>query len=268
MESFKKRLRGLIDLLPYGADLRLSLGRKRLGITYRGVFQSYSQAMGRSNSATDQYDLVNREKALHEERERESFDRPIPDFDYPLMFWLNRLLKPAGSIVDLGGSVGHFFYRSQHYFDHPPGIDWKIAELPEAVELGRRFAVERKATGLSFFDSGQTPPWRAADILMTAGTLQYMKESIEEVLSRFEIKPDHILINSLPMHPTHDFWTLQDLDTCEVPYHVFSEPDWLAGMERQGYRIVDRWSQSRAIQIPFHPDRGVERYWGFCFARE
>ena len=267
MQSFKGRLRGFVDLLPYGLDLRLWLGRKRLGITYRGVFQSYLDAMAHSNSATNQYDLVNQEKALNEKRERQSLDGPILDFDYPLLFWLSRLLKPAGSVVDLGGGVGHFFYRTQSYFQHPSGIDWRIAELPTAVDLGRHFAVERQAGGLSFFDSAQVPPWGVTDILMAAGSLQYMEESVEDVLSRFETKPAHILVNSLPMHPTQDFWTLQELGTCEVPYHVFSEPSWQAGLDRQGYRLVDRWSQPRRIQIPFYRDGSVESYQGFYFRK-
>ena len=268
MQSFKNRLRGLIELLPYGVDLRLWLGRKRLGITYRGVFESHSEAMGSVSSSNNQYDLINRQKALHEKEERQSLDRPIPYFDYPLLFWLSRLLKPAGCVLDLGGSVGHFFYRSQQYFQHPPGIHWRIAELPEAAELGRRFAVERKATGLSFFDSSERAPWSAADILMTAGTLQYMEESIEGVIGRFESKPTHILINSLPMHPTQDFWTLQDLGTCEVPYRISSQLSWLEGLSRQGYRIVDRWSQPRRIEIPFYRNRLVESYHGFYLTRE
>ena len=268
MQSFKSRLRWLIDLLPYGLDLRLWLGRKRLGITYRGVFQSYPDAMAHSNSSTNQYDLVNQEKAMNEKRERQDLDGPILDFDYPLLFWLSRLLKPAGSVVDLGGSVGHFFYRTQLYFEHPPEVDWRIAELPAAVNLGRHFAIDRKAAGLSFFDSAQVPPWRAADVLMTAGTLQYMEESIEDVLSRFETKPAHILVNSLPMHPTQDFWTLQELGTCEVPYHVFSEQSWPAGLDRQGYRLVDRWRQPRRIQIPFYRDRSVKSYQGFYFRKD
>ena len=268
MQSFKKRLRGLIDLMPYGVDLRLWLGRKRLGITYRGVFESHSEAMQSLGSSNNQYDLINREKALHEEEERQSLDRPIPDFDYPLLFWLSRLLKPAGSILDLGGSVGHFYYRSQQYFQHPAGIHWQIAELPAAVELGRRFAVERKASRLSFFDSAQSTPLPPVDVLMTAGTLQYMEESIEDLMTRFESRPRHILINSLPMHRTQDFWTLQNLGACEVPYHVFSELSWLDGLKRQGYRIVDRWSQLRRIEIPFYGDRLVESYQGFCFIRE
>ena len=267
MRSFKNRLRGLIELLPYGVDLRLWLGRKRLGITYRGVFESHSEAMGSVSSSNNQYDLINREKALHEKEERQSLDRPIPDFDYPLLFWLSRLLKPAGSVLDLGGSVGHFFYRSQQYFQHPPGIRWTIAELPAAVELGRRFAVEQKASGLSFFDSAQSPPWPTADILMTAGTLQYMEDSIEDVLAGFESKPAHILVNSLPMHPIYDFWTLQDLGACEVPYHIVSESVWLAGMERHGYRLVDRWTQPRKIQIPFYEKNSTESYTGFVFER-
>ena len=267
MQFMKSRIRGLVDLLPLGVDLRLWLERRRLGISYRGIFESYSEAVSCSRLSKNEYDLVNREKARHEERERLSLDRPIPDYDYPLLFWISRLMQANTSIVDLGGSVGHFYYRSQQYFEHPERIEWRIAELPEAVELGRRFAAERAAAELSFFESDQPPPWKHADILLTAGTIQYMELSIEDLLARFESKPEHILINSLPMHPEHDFWTLQDLGTCEVPYHVFSESSWVKGLEEQGYRLVDRWSQPRAIEIPFHRNLRVQAYRGFYFGR-
>jgi putative methyltransferase (TIGR04325 family) len=66
------------------------------------------------------------------------------------------------------------------------------------------------------------------------------------------------------MHPSMDFYTVQNMGFCCVPYHVLAEPDFVAAMQACGYEVVDRWySYERECHIPFFPEHQVDGYCGF-----
>ena len=87
---------------------------------------------------------------------------------------------------------------------------------------------------------------------MTAGTLQYMEESLFEILQACKQRPEHVLVHNLPVHREKQFFTLQNLDICEVPYRIYSKPDILQTMEDLGYNLNAQWANSRYAEIPFH----------------
>lgn len=264
--ALKNRIINLIELLPFGHDLYLQLARKRLGISYRGVFDSFAQAQRyAAPQLTAEYDLINRRKGENLEQELPVIDKRVLDIDYPLLFWLSRLVKPSHRILDLGGSIGQSFYSFEHYIHYPANINWVVAELPAAVEAGRRVAKHRGENRLTFIDSTHMEPGQKTDVFITAGTIQYMDTNLAEVLRKLGQPPEHVLIHNTPLHPFEDFWTLQNLEVCEVPYHIHSMANIVAGMEEAGYRLVDRWKSPRRIEIPFHLDMKVDNYFGFYF---
>ena len=57
--------------------------------------------------------------------------------DYPVLFWLERLLLSTHRVVDLGGSVGVSYYSFSKRLAMPPGLEWLVLELPEVVVQGR-----------------------------------------------------------------------------------------------------------------------------------
>lgn len=265
-KALKNRIINSIELLPYGHDLYLHMARKRLGITYRGIYDSFHEAQQQAISQlANEYDVINQNKGEHLEQELPVLDKRVLDIDYPLLFWLSRLMQPSQRLLELGGSIGQGFYSFENFFSYPDGLQWVIAELPAAVEAGRKIANQKDETRLAFIDSNDMGEEDAADIFMTAGTLQYMDTSIADTVSQLQRLPKHVLVHNLPAHPTEDFWTLQYLEVCEVPYHISSQANLVSDMEKAGYRLVDRWKNPRRIEIPYHLEKTVEHYHGFYF---
>jgi putative methyltransferase (TIGR04325 family) len=263
------RLKLFLELLPAGRDLHLVLAGKRLEpFAFRGLFESNASARAAaSRSRPSDYDIVNQEKAKNKQRELESIEGALSFLDYPLLYWLSKTLTERSAVLELGGSIGKFFYSIQRYDVCPPNLKWTIAELPEAVNLGIEIARERGERRLTFLDSAKIASAESADIFLTAGTLQYMETPLWSTLSSLAKLPRHVLIHTLPVHPTASYWTLQRLALCEVPYHIYSQAELLAQMDGLGYRQVTEWCQPRMIEIPFHRDLVIKGYCGFTFTR-
>jgi putative methyltransferase (TIGR04325 family) len=267
-DPLKHRAKALLELMPAGRDVYLLIAKRRIGISYRGVFQDAVTARNAIPPAKkNDYDVINRRKAENEAQEKERLENWFHTEDYPLLFWLSRLLHEPSSVLELGGSVGHFFYSMQRYYPCGAGIRWTIAELPEAVKLGRKLAVERGETHLSFVESNEIARQPAADIFLTAGTVQYMETPLPELLQSLTTLPSHVLVHNLPTHADRSYWTLQQLPLCEVAYRIYSRRDLVAGMQALGYSLVADWNKARTVEIPFHRDLEVEGYCGFYFSR-
>lgn len=267
--ALKKRIINSLELLPYGHDLYLQLARKRLGITYRGIYDSFDQAQhSAARQLPSQYDVINKNKGEHLDQEIPAIDKRVLDIDYPLLFWLSRLMKPSQTIWELGGSLGQSFYSFEHYFPYPKNLRWVIEELPAAVKAGEKIAEDRGEQRLAFVETDDANRSEQADIFLTAGTLQYMESNITDILDEFRSLPTHVLIHNLPAHPNRNFWTLQYLEVCEVPYKIHGTSLLIDAMEKKGYELVDQWKNPRQIDIPYHSDKKVEGYCGFYFTSD
>jgi putative methyltransferase (TIGR04325 family) len=267
-KALKNRIVKSLGLLPYGHDLYLQLARKRLGITYRGVFNSCREAAAKVEPQTSsQYDVINQHKSEHLDDELPALEHRVLDIDYPMLFWLSRVLKPDDTVLELGGSIGQGFYSFERYFPYPGGIQWTIAELPAAVTAGERLAKRRGEARLGFIDSARITEGIEADVFLTAGTLQYMDIALPDILSAMASLPEHVIIHNLPAHPSRDFWTLQYLSVCEVPYHIIALDTLTGSLQALGYQLVDRWKHPRSIEIPYHAANRVEHYHGLYLHR-
>lgn len=263
----KGHIKACFDVVPLGRDLYLAFAARSSHLSFRGVFDDPEAARrGITKTKAGNYDVVNEAKSQNEARERQSLDTWFHSEDYPLLFWLSRFLRPGTKVVELGGSVGHFFYSMQAYYPCGEDLRWVIAELPAAVQLGRRFAEERGEKRLSFMESTRLDEVEESDVFLTAGTLQYMDTPLWELAGRAKLPPQ-VLVHNLPCHSDKTFWTLQRLELCEVPYRVYSKAELLARMSELGYRLRAEWRTPRDIEIPFHRDIQIEGYLGFAFVR-
>ncbi|MEP4546053.1 MAG: methyltransferase, TIGR04325 family [Saccharospirillum sp.] len=267
-KSVKSRIINGIELLPFGHDIYLQLAKKRLGITYRGVFDTSRAAQHSAfGEVTSEYDVINEEKNENLDNEMPILDKRVLDIDYPLLFWLSRLMKPSQKILELGGSIGQGFYSFERYFPYPDNIIWVIAELAGAVKAGQKVAEMKQEERLDFIESNCLSDVHSADIFMTAGTIQYIDTNLSTLLNDLRQLPEHVLIHNLPAHPTEDFWTLQNLTVCEVPYHIHSLANLVSDMESSGFELIDQWKHPRQIEIPYNLNKKVEHYFGFYFKR-
>ncbi len=233
---------------------------------YYGVYDSYAAAQTaashlstRALPATYDTDAAGRLYRDHLKRIRVS--------DYPLVYWLGRLLADGHRrIFDLGGHIGISYYGFRHYLDYPTNLEWKVHDLNAVMAAGRKWAAEHDPSRqLAFVDAPEDADGQ--DILISTGALQYLDYSLPELLQRLPRKPRHILLNLTPMHPTHGFFTLQNMGFAICPYRIMAIPEFTAAMEALGYRMLDHWqSFERHLSIPFEPGCTVDSYHGFHFS--
>jgi putative methyltransferase (TIGR04325 family) len=152
------------------------------------------------------------------------------DTDYPLLFWLSRAFEPGLRVLELGGSLGHLFYRLETRAPFPDDARWAIAELPHAVELGHEIAERKGERRLSFIDSAVIADAGPCDLFVTAGTLQYMETGLPSILSGLDTLPSEVLVHNTPMHATREWWTRQNLGGGRGAI-----PDLLAGQAGGGH---------------------------------
>src|SRR5262249_44093725 len=101
---------------------------------------------------------------------------PVRPSTYPVFFWLSQVLRENTTLIDYGGSIGLTYYGYRRRAAFPAGARWVVVELPELVAQGRRTAVQQQAADLQFATDLASVP--AADVLLSAGALQFMSESV------------------------------------------------------------------------------------------
>ncbi len=249
---------GRLPLLPR-LYARLVLARTDHTGLHTGIYATYTQALA---------DIPESRLAgwNHDESATLWVDRidPVILSTYPVLFWLSRLYGDNSALVDVGGSIGLTYYAYRKYAPIPAGSTWTVVEMPKMCEQGSRIAERERAAGLRF----TTDPARAgrADLLLSAGALQFMERSLPGLLENLPARPRHILLNKLPITSQPDCWTLHNYGPAVTPQRLFNDRSFLAYFEGHGYRLRDRWEvEDLDCLVPFHPDRFIRRFSGFLF---
>ncbi len=189
--------------------------------------------------------------------------------DYPVVYWLSRLLASGQlRMFDLGGHIGVKYYAFQRYLVYPDALHWVVHDVPAVIAAGRQYAAEHdQPRQLDFADRPEQAS--GSDVLMATGSLQYLDYSLAELLARLPQRPQHVLVNLTPMHPARSYVTLQHIGIAICPYRVSAVPEFVAAMQALGYAEVDRWaSRERNVRVPFRPECDIDCYHGFYFRRE
>ena len=230
---------------------------------FRGVFDSFDAAQA-SAPATRPIGYDNRESAgLYLKRLR------IDEHDYPSMFWISRsLTQGMRHVVDLGGAVGIKYFAFGKFIDFPAEMIWRVIDVPAMVQRGREFAMQRSAGAALEFSDRMTDS-NGADVLFASGVLQYLPQSLPEILAGLARKPLRIVINTTPIHPSRSFFTLNSIGTAFCPYRVQAREPFIAAVEGHGYRLRDQWPNiGKRMHIPSEPELSLDDYAGFCFDAE
>lgn len=187
--------------------------------------------------------------------------------DYPALFWLQRALDDgARSIFDLGGHVGMKYYAFEPLLQRPTGTNWTVCDVPAVVRRGREMAVQRGvATGLSFTDRWQDMD--GLDLLYASGSLQYLPETLGQMLAALNQSPQWLVINTTPMHPREEFFTVNGTGTAFCAYRIAHEERFTRDLLDLGYERLDRWKTPKHFRIPFHPQQDLDHYVGMCLRR-
>jgi putative methyltransferase (TIGR04325 family) len=185
----------------------------------------------------------------------------IQAYDYPFLFWLDRILPTVRSVFDFGGNVGVHYFAYAPYLTYPADLKWVVCELPNLIRAGERMALERQAHQLTFttwFGDAE-----GTDVLIAAGALQYIERPLGEQLVALRSRPRHLLLNKLPLYDGEPFVTLQNGGPVFAPQHVFNRAQFLRALKYLGYELVDAWEVPEfSCAVPFQPGRFVSRYSG------
>lgn len=232
--------------------------------SYCGVWPTFAEAKANAPEVLpSSYDSAAAGSMYRTELER------ITVSDYPVLFWLARLLA-AGQhrLFDLGGHIGVKYYAFRRYLPYPDALRWTVHDVPAVLAAGRQFAAEHDPERrLAFADSADQAS--ECDVLLTTGALQYLDYTLAELLARAPTRPQHVLVNLTPMHPSRTYFTLQHIGIAICPYRVSAVPEFTAAMQALGYVVVDAWaSRERNVRVPFRPECDIDSYHGFYFRRD
>ena len=187
---------------------------------------------------------------------------PMRRRDYPILFWLAPALTEGTKILNLGGNAGAEFFTYRQFLPLPNQVRWLVWDLPHAVSVGQKLADLLDAPGLSFtlqIDDAEV------DVVITCGAIQYFEHDLAFYLRRLRRLPARVFVNRVPLYEGDTFFTLQNVVNSVVPYRIQNRQELVDFMRWLGYRLVDCWCEDHEIVIPFHPERKVDRFYGFYF---
>ena len=182
--------------------------------------------------------------------------------DYPVLFWLSRLLPQHPNVFDFGGYLGISYYSFDKLLDYPPNLNWTIYDVPAVASAGTKLSAEkdlrRQLSFTTFFERAQEFP-----LFLAFGSLQFPEHSFAEMLGPLSKRPDHVLLNKLPLTRHKTFYTLHNMGPALAPYRVANREEFLQSLFDLNYELVDSWENPDfGCYIPFHPDHYVRAFSG------
>jgi putative methyltransferase (TIGR04325 family) len=253
-----------IETIPVLRMLLEAIYRKRFSGNawgaYYGVYESFKDA----NRAAPRTKLLGFNNAAYAQEFEDRLSRAL-SFDYPVMFWLGRLVEPGTQLFDYGGHRGTNFYAYSRYLKYPAGFKWIVCDLPEIVKAGEELARRKKRSEISFTTSFSEAS--GVQILLAAGSLQYIEAPPFAVsLAALSVPPRHLLLNKLPLYEGKQIVTLQNGGPAFHAQYVFNRNDFIDSICAVGYELIDRWDvPSHPGRIPFHPEASFRSHTGLYF---
>jgi len=234
--------------------------RPAIGYMQFGKFASADEAQDllRSNGQDGRYAM---------DQEQWAVERTVQYFahDYPVLYWLSRLIEPGSRLVDLGGATGVTYRLFKSRLQLPADFEWQVNELPEVIEYARR-AVERESVPhLSFTDD-----WRAIDraaIVLSAGAVQFFPRPLSAMLAEVHDRPADVIVNRIPLTENGTtFYTLQNTGRSIAPMRVESRSGFIADLAGLDYELVDEWKcLENSLDVPFHHECDLTYFRGYYF---
>jgi hypothetical protein len=234
-----------------------------------GVFETFEQAQQASpptkSIGYNNPDLAKEYQEMLENENWENSGRTIRSHDYPVLFWLQSIFiqsETNPTIFDFGGNVGIHFYTYSKYLKYPENLHWTVCDLPEITKAGRKVAEKRNINSLTFTNSFEEINHKS--IFIASGSIQY-EGNLSNKLDHSN-KPNHILINRLPLYNGKQFVTLQNGGKVFYPQFVFNKTEFIESITSIGYELIDVWQDNvDSCIIPFHPKNSVPVYSGLYF---
>jgi putative methyltransferase (TIGR04325 family) len=187
--------------------------------------------------------------------------------DYAVLFYIKPLLEKCKGVFDLGGNLGRSFFPFDRVLGLPDDFTWLICEVPAVAQLGTRIVAEKGERRLKF--TTNVLDLSDHEILLTSGTLQFLRESLQDILSTTKVRPHHVFVNRTAIWRGPTYYTLEDLGKIVSPYCVRNEDEFVEGMRKVGYTLRNSWDcPDSSCHIRRYPNRSLSKYRGYYFTRE
>lgn len=205
----------------------------------------------------------------HEAANSLYFDRmsQIHLWDYPLLFWLERLLKPGMTVLDTGGNLATKYRAFGRLLDLTR-ITWVIHDLPAVIRRGRALQAEgRLPAAVRFIENPGDCP--APDVLVASGLLQYLDRPFGELLGQLERRPPIVLLNKVAMREGPEVVTLERAGQIRIPYRIRDRMQFMRELEALGLHVLDQWViPDLSHRISTHPALGASTSRGFALTSD
>jgi putative methyltransferase (TIGR04325 family) len=227
---------------------------------FHGVYPDF-HAASQSIPSTRLAGYDNEPSALRLEHER----LRITASDYPILYWLTRLLPRRKLLCDWGGNVGISYFGYRPYLSYAADLNWLVNDVPAVVTRGENLATAESAPHLCFTTSlGRLAQ---ADILLASGSMHFIDQPFA-ALRACPSLPAHILVNKAPLYEKASAVTVQNMGSALCPNHLFNRGDFLREFDNLGYDVVDAWRIADvSCRIPFFPGHSIAAYSGYYFRR-
>jgi putative methyltransferase (TIGR04325 family) len=227
---------------------------------FHGVFDSFDSAAARASSyGVAGYDNE-ASAALYLDYLR------VDAHDYPSMFWLQRSFHEGmRSVFDVGGSIGIKYYAFAKALPLPGDVKWTVEDVAAVVAKGKSLAQDR-GVSQTLHLTDQMIAGDGAEILFASGSLQYLPRTLGAYLTEWSSRPRRIIVNTTPIHPTKEFFTVNSIGTAFCPYRVQTQAGLVKELTGLGYKMQDNWvNRGKEMRLPIHPELSLDHYRGFCF---
>ncbi len=227
---------------------------------FKGIYSSFSEAISAiTGNTTLGYNNPD-SSAMYQKNMA-----AIREWDYPVLFWLDRTLSANSHVFDYGGHVGFLYYTFSRYITFGDRA-WTVFDVPEVVRQGKAIAASCQEKHLHFTDSSKDGD--GCDIMIVSGSQQYIDSPLVQILQQYERLPKHLIINMIPLHDRHEFVTLNHIGTAVCPYRVAHKESFINSLTAAGWILKDSWlNESKSCDIPFYDAYNGAVYHGFYFTR-
>ena len=186
----------------------------------------------------------------------------VQPWDYPVLFWLERLLPQVSRVVDAGGHMGTKFRAFGKFLPLDDTIEWVVYDLPSIVRAGRVLAERDGLKTLRFSETPEGCP--PSELLLASGLLQYLDIPFSQFVARLQQKPKHLVLNKVALREGPTIVTLENIGAAKVPYQVRNREGFMIELAALGYEVVDEWTNTAlSHRIVTRPDLGESSNTGF-----
>ena len=184
-------------------------------------------------------------------------------WDYPILFWLSKLLGPGNHVLDAGGHFGTKYIAFEDLLVLK-NIRWSVHDLPAIIRAARAAQHNGEVPeALNFIDA--VDDGGAADILLASGLLQYLDQPFAKLVNSLPVPPKTILLNKVATREGPTVVTLEKIGPARLPYQIRNRAMFEAELVQMGYAIRDCWEiPSLARVIGTHPGLGPSKSLGYC----